>query len=101
MWFALGAGPGQDNAQALAAAGLIAQSAGLIDDELAAMSANQRSADGSDSGVLPAYLRLVTLTTARSCMRPTNMVSSHAQLVFGEHTASPLSLASPSSNSAS
>ena len=46
------AGPGQDNAQAAAAAGLIAQSAGLIDDQLAAMSANQRSGDGSDAGVL-------------------------------------------------
>jgi len=44
-------GPGQDNPDAAAAASLIAQSAVLIDDQLAAMSANQRSSDGSDAGM--------------------------------------------------
>ena len=66
---ALGAGPGQDNAQAVAAAGLIAQSAGLIDDELAAMSGNQRSSDGSESGVVPASLRLVAVTFGPGCLQ--------------------------------
>ena len=44
-------GPRQDNPDAAAAASLIAQSAVLIDDQLAAMSANQRSGDGSDAGI--------------------------------------------------